>query len=102
MELGRFVKLSSCMRPAGRLIAATKGRSMRLSIIPALLLAVEGDPHAALRENHTHAIVLYPECNFLSWGGAVDYRKRLPDLKTITYRKRATTFSSSNQSCSSV
>jgi proline iminopeptidase len=41
----------------------------------------EGDPHAALRENHTPAILLYPECNYLSWSGAVDYRKTLPDLK---------------------
>jgi pimeloyl-ACP methyl ester carboxylesterase len=41
----------------------------------------EGDPHATLRENHTPAILLYPECNYLSWGGAVDYRKTLPDLK---------------------
>lgn len=41
----------------------------------------EGDPHAALRENHTPAILLYPECNYLSWSGAVDYRKTLPNLK---------------------
>jgi len=42
---------------------------------------LEGDPHAALRENHTPAILLYPECNYLSWNGAVDYRKTLPNLK---------------------
>ena len=42
---------------------------------------VEGDPHAALHENHTPAILLYPECNYLSWEGAVDYRKTLPNLK---------------------
>jgi pimeloyl-ACP methyl ester carboxylesterase len=48
----------------------------------------EGDPHAALRENHMPAILLYPECNYLSWGGAVDYRKTLPNLK-IYYIPRA-------------
>ena len=49
---------------------------------------VEGDPHAALRENHTPAILLYPECNYLSWGSTVDYRKTLPNLK-IYYIPRA-------------
>lgn len=48
----------------------------------------EGDPHAALRENHTPAILLYPECNYLSWNGALDYRKTLPSLK-IYYIPRA-------------
>lgn len=48
----------------------------------------EGDPHAALRENHTPAILLYPECNYLSWSGAVDYRRTLPNLK-IYYISRA-------------
>jgi len=41
----------------------------------------EADPHSALRENHTPAILLYPECNYLSWSGAVDYRKTLPNFK---------------------
>jgi pimeloyl-ACP methyl ester carboxylesterase len=41
----------------------------------------EGDPHAALRQNPTPAILLYPECNYLSWEGALDYRATLPDLK---------------------
>lgn len=41
----------------------------------------EGNPHAALRENRTPAILLYPECNYLSWKGALDYRKTLPNLK---------------------
>jgi pimeloyl-ACP methyl ester carboxylesterase len=50
--------------------------------------SAEGDPHAALRENHTPAILLYPECNYLSWKGAVDYRKTLPNLK-IYYIPRA-------------
>ena len=48
----------------------------------------EGDPHAALRENRTPAILLYPECNYLSWKGAVDYRRTLPNLK-IFYIPRA-------------
>ena len=48
----------------------------------------DGDPHAALRENHTPAILLYPECNYLSWEGAVDYRRTLPNLK-IFYLPRA-------------
>lgn len=41
----------------------------------------EGDPHAALRENSTPAILLYPECNYLSWKGALDYRATLRNLK---------------------
>ena len=48
----------------------------------------EGDPHAALRENRTPSILLYPECNYLSWAGAIDYRKTLPNLK-IFYIPRA-------------
>lgn len=48
----------------------------------------EGDPHATLRENRTPAILLYPECNYLAWSGAVDYRKTLPNLK-IYYIPRA-------------
>lgn len=41
----------------------------------------EGDPHSALRGNHTPAILLYPECNYLSWAGGVDYKKTFPNLK---------------------
>lgn len=41
----------------------------------------ENDPHAALRENHTPAILLFPECNYLTWKGALDYRATLPNLK---------------------
>jgi pimeloyl-ACP methyl ester carboxylesterase len=48
----------------------------------------DGDPHAALRINHTPAILLCPECNYLSWAGAVDYRKTLPNLK-VYYIPRA-------------
>lgn len=40
-----------------------------------------GDPHEALRKDHTPAILLYPECNFVPWDGAVDYRKTMPNLK---------------------
>jgi pimeloyl-ACP methyl ester carboxylesterase len=56
-------------------------------LVPDTELA-EGDSHAALRENHTPAILLYPECNYLSWNGAVDYRRTLPNLK-IFYIRRA-------------
>jgi len=48
----------------------------------------EGDPHAALRGNPTPAILLYPECNYLSWSGAIDYRQTLPNLK-IYYISKA-------------
>src|SRR5579872_573613 len=41
----------------------------------------EGDPHTALRENRAPAILLYPECNYLSWNGVLDYRRTLPNLK---------------------
>ncbi len=39
------------------------------------------DPHAALRTNDTPAILLYPECNYLSWSGAVDYRRTFKHLE---------------------
>jgi len=42
---------------------------------------LERDPHRALRTNSTPAILLYPECNYLSWAGAVDYRKTFKNLK---------------------
>jgi pimeloyl-ACP methyl ester carboxylesterase len=48
----------------------------------------EADPHPALRNIRTPAILLYGECNYLSWGGAVDYRNTLPNLK-IYYIPRA-------------
>jgi len=41
-----------------------------------------GDPHQALRKDHTPAILLFPECNYLGWSGVVDYRKTMPNLKT--------------------
>jgi pimeloyl-ACP methyl ester carboxylesterase len=46
------------------------------------------DPHEALRNNHTPAMLLFPECNYLSWNGAIAYRSTLPDLK-IYYVPRA-------------
>jgi proline iminopeptidase len=47
-----------------------------------------GDPHEALRKDHTPAILLYPECNYIAWSGALDYRKTMPNLK-IYYIPRA-------------
>ncbi|HEY2685874.1 MAG TPA: alpha/beta hydrolase [Steroidobacteraceae bacterium] len=44
-------------------------------------LSAAGDPHEALRKDHTPAILLYPECNYVPWSGAVDYRRTLPNLK---------------------
>jgi proline iminopeptidase len=41
-----------------------------------------GDPHAALRGNKTPAMVLFGECDYLPWSGALDYRKTLPNAKT--------------------
>ena len=44
-------------------------------------LSPDGDPHEALRKDHTPAILLFPECNYIPWSGVVDYRKTLPNLK---------------------
>jgi pimeloyl-ACP methyl ester carboxylesterase len=41
----------------------------------------QADPRAALRGNQTPAILLYGECNYLAWNGAVDYRKTYANLK---------------------
>jgi pimeloyl-ACP methyl ester carboxylesterase len=41
----------------------------------------EGDPHDAIRKDHTPAILLYSQCDFVDWSGAVDYRKTMPNLK---------------------
>jgi proline iminopeptidase len=49
-------------------------------LFPQTLLPA-GDPHEALRKDHTPAILLYPECNYVPWSGAVDYRKTLPNVK---------------------
>jgi pimeloyl-ACP methyl ester carboxylesterase len=42
----------------------------------------DGDPHEALRKDHTPAILLYSQCDFIDWSGALDYRKTMPNLKT--------------------
>jgi proline iminopeptidase len=49
-------------------------------MFPQTLLAA-GDPHEALRKDNTPAILLYPECNYVPWAGAVDFRKTMPNLK---------------------
>lgn len=43
--------------------------------------SAQGDPHAALRGNRTPAILLFGECNFVPWAGAVDYRNTFANLK---------------------
>ncbi|HEX8814508.1 MAG TPA: alpha/beta hydrolase [Terriglobales bacterium] len=35
------------------------------------------DPHAALRGNKTPVMILFGECDYLPWSGALDYRKTL-------------------------
>ncbi len=52
-------------------------------VLQELVLATENpeqDPHPALRSNDTPAIVLYPECNYLSWKGTLDYRNTLQNI----------------------
>jgi len=39
------------------------------------------DPHEALRKDSTPAILLYSQCDFIDWSGALDYRRTLPNLK---------------------
>ncbi len=46
------------------------------------------DPHEALRKDHTPAILLDSECNFVTWNVSLDYRKTLPNLK-IYYLPRS-------------
>jgi proline iminopeptidase len=41
-----------------------------------------GDPHAALRGNRTPAMILFGECDYLPWNGAVDYRRTFSNAKT--------------------
>jgi pimeloyl-ACP methyl ester carboxylesterase len=41
------------------------------------------DPHEALRKDHTSAILLYSQCDFIDWSGALDYRKTMPNLKVF-------------------
>ena len=37
----------------------------------------EGDPHAALQGNRTPAMILFGECDYLTWSSKLDYRKTL-------------------------
>jgi proline iminopeptidase len=39
------------------------------------------DPHAVLRGNKTPAMILFAECDYLLWNGALDYRKTLANAK---------------------
>jgi pimeloyl-ACP methyl ester carboxylesterase len=43
----------------------------------------DGDAHPALRKDQTPAILLYSQCDFIDWSGALDYRKTMPNLKTF-------------------
>src|SRR5579859_2025139 len=92
--LGTVVCTGDFSRLPGELISALDGREnpgvnpyVLQELVPETEHA-EGDPHLALHQNHTPAILLYPECNYLSWQGAVDYRRTLPNLK-IFYIPRA-------------
>jgi pimeloyl-ACP methyl ester carboxylesterase len=42
----------------------------------------DGDAHEALRKDRTPAILLYSQCDFIDWSGALDYRQTMPNLKT--------------------
>ena len=42
----------------------------------------EGDPHAALRGNRTPAMILFGECDYLPWSGALDYRRTFSNART--------------------
>jgi pimeloyl-ACP methyl ester carboxylesterase len=42
----------------------------------------DGDAHEASRKDHTPAILLYSQCDFIDWSGASDYRQTMPNLKT--------------------
>ena len=48
----------------------------------------EGDPHAALRGNRTTAMILFGECDYVPWGGALDYRRTFSNAKSY-YLPRA-------------
>jgi pimeloyl-ACP methyl ester carboxylesterase len=51
--------------------------------------SADGDPHTALRGNRTPAILLFGECNYAPWEGAVDYRRTFTDLKIFYIPKAA-------------
>jgi len=82
----------SLLRTFGSLVCAGDSKRLPLNLfsgfnpylVPELIPDTsnrENDPHEALRRNQTPAILLYPECNYLAWNGALDYRKTLPNLK---------------------
>ena len=48
-------------------------------------LSAHGDPHSALRGNPTPAILLFGECDFIPWEGAVDYRRTYANLKIFYF-----------------
>jgi pimeloyl-ACP methyl ester carboxylesterase len=82
-ELGTIV----CKGDSDRLppeIAAMRAAHENPAFNPYVLRNMQfdnGDPHEALRKDPTPAILLYPECNYVLWAGAVDYRHALPNLK---------------------
>jgi pimeloyl-ACP methyl ester carboxylesterase len=41
------------------------------------------DPHPALRENRTPALILTGECNYVPWRATVDYRDTLPNARLL-------------------
>jgi proline iminopeptidase len=41
------------------------------------------DPHQALRQVRTPALVVKGSCDYLSWASAVDYRTTLPDARMV-------------------
>jgi proline iminopeptidase len=41
------------------------------------------DPHAALRQVHTPALIVKGSCDYLSWSSAIDYRETLPDAQLV-------------------
>lgn len=60
-------------------------------VLKSIFLSVskpDGDPHAALRGNRTPAMILFGECDYLPWRGALDYRQTLSNAKSY-YLPRA-------------
>lgn len=54
-------------------------------VLQMILLSIDqpdGDSRAALRGNRTPAMILFGECDFLPWSGALDYRRTLLNAKT--------------------
>jgi pimeloyl-ACP methyl ester carboxylesterase len=42
----------------------------------------EGDPYALLRGNRTSAMILFGECDYVPWEGALDYRRTFSNAKS--------------------